>query len=91
MNNIIPPWLVFHVPHDSQLIPNNIRSQFSLSKEELEDELLKMTDHHTLALFARDVPSSQIVHSKVSRLVVDVERFADDTQESMSKVGMGVI
>ena len=50
-----------------------------------------MTDHHTLALFTRGVSKAQIVHSKISRLVVDVERFADDTQESMSKVGMGVI
>ena len=89
MKTIIPPWFVFHVPHDSQLIPSNIRSQFSLSEEELEDELLKMTDHHTLALFTRGVSKAQIVHSKISRLVVDVERFADDTQESMSKVGMG--
>jgi len=91
LKTIIPPWFVFHVPHDSQLIPSNIRSQFSLSVEELEDELLKMTDHHTLALFTRGVSKAQIVHSKISRLVVDVERFADDTQESMSKVGMGVI
>lgn len=84
-------WLVFHVPHDSTWIPDAVRPQFALTDNELADELLKMTDHHTLDLFTDGIPAEQIVRAKASRLVVDVERFADDTTEDMAKVGMGAV
>ena len=88
---ILPPWTLFHVPHDSTFVPQNIRSQFSLSDAELSDELIKMTDHHTFDLFAKEVPSNQVIRSQVSRLVMDVERFEDDEQELMSQRGMGAV
>jgi N-formylglutamate deformylase len=91
VNYEVPEWYVFHVPHDSQFVPKGIRNQFVLSDTELQDELLRMTDHHTLDLFTQGVPLNQVVHSKVSRLVLDVERFADDNLESMNSVGMGAI
>jgi len=50
-----------------------------------------MTDHHTLQLFTKNVPAHQVVCSPLSRLVVDMERFADDAKESMSTKGMGVV
>jgi N-formylglutamate amidohydrolase len=62
-----------------------------LSDAELNDEIKKMTDHHTYDLFAQGVSSSQVVVAPVSRLVVDVERFEDDALEPMSGVGMGVV
>jgi N-formylglutamate amidohydrolase len=84
-------WVVLHIPHNSTWIPAGVRDQFTLSDAELDDEILKMTDHHTHDLFAQDVNSSQIVAAPVSRLVVDVERFEDDALEPMSGVGMGVV
>ena len=84
-------WVVLHIPHNSTWIPAGVRDQFTLSDAELDDEILKMTDHHTHDLFAQDVNSSQVVASPVSRLVVDVERFEDDALEPMSGVGMGVV
>jgi len=87
----IPSWFVFHVPHDSTGIPDHIRHQFALSDDVLADELLKMTDHHTLDLFTHFIPAEQIVRAEVSRLVVDVERFADDANEDMARVGMGAV
>ena len=87
----IPEWVIFHVPHDSTLIPAEIRQQFVLDDKSLNQEIIKMTDHHTLDLFTQGVPERQIVRAPVSRLVVDVERFADDNQESMVAKGMGVI
>ena len=87
----LPPWVVLHIPHNSTLIPASVRDQFTLSDAELDDEILKMTDHHTHDLFAQDVNSSQVVASPVSRLVVDMERFEDDAFEPMSSVGMGVV
>ena len=87
----LPPWVVLHIPHNSTLIPANVRDQFTLSDAELNDEIKKMTDHHTQDLFGPGVNSSQIVAAPVSRLVVDVERFEDDALEPMSGVGMGVV
>ena len=87
----LPPWIVLHIPHNSTFIPASVRDQFTLSDAELNDEIKKMTDHHTQDLFGQGVNSSQIVAAPVSRLVVDVERFEDDTLEHMSSVGMGVV
>ncbi|MEY3668288.1 MAG: hypothetical protein RL572_1828 [Pseudomonadota bacterium] len=87
----LPNWVVLHIPHDSTCIPSKVRDQFALSDAELDDEILKMTDHHTHDLFAKGVSSCQVVAAPVSRLVVDVERFEDDTLEPMSDVGMGVV
>ena len=89
--NTLAPWVIFHVPHDSTLIPQELRSQFALTDAELAAELIKMTDHLTLALFASGVPGQQVIKAAVSRLVVDVERFEDDRQETMARRGMGAV
>lgn len=91
MSSVVPPWVVFHVPHDSTYIPDEVRHQFLLSDQELDREICRMTDHHTLDLFAWDVPGDQVVRAPVSRLVVDVERFEDDSLEPMAERGMGVV
>lgn len=49
-----------------------------------------MRDYKTKALFSFDKHQKRLC-ARVSRLVVDVERFSSDEQEIMSKVGMGVI
>lgn len=86
-----PPWVILHVPHDSRLIPEEVRSQFLLSDEELKHELQRMTDHFTYALFAETCSEATVVRAPVSRLVVDVERFPDDEAEPMAACGMGAI
>lgn len=86
-----PPWMILHIPHDSIVIPDQIRPQFLLSEKELELELQHMTDHFTHALFAKQPDDATVIRAPVSRLVVDVERFADDALEPMAKRGMGTI
>ena len=81
--------LIFHIPHASMRIPNSLREQFLLSDDELENELLKMTDHSVDELFASSIYHRVI--SDVSRMVCDVERFVDDAIETMAQRGMGVI
>ena len=83
--------IILHIPHSSKYIPNKYLKFFTLSKHELQIELLKMTDHYTDDLF--DVSNSNIYQLKfpLSRLLVDVERFERDELEIMSKVGMGCI
>lgn len=82
--------VVFHVPHSSRKIPLNVRPQFLLKGKSLKKELILMTDSYTQNLYVSKIKGN-ICTAKVSRLVVDVERFADDSEEIMSKVGMGVI
>ena len=82
---------VLHIPHASTFIPSKYLSLFCLSKEELNHELLLMTDHFTDELFASDINGFKCIQFPVSRLLVDPERFESDEDEIMSKVGMGCI
>jgi N-formylglutamate amidohydrolase len=86
-----PPWVILHVPHDSLLIPSGIRRQITLTDGELDEELVRMTDHLTLPLFASGTPETQVIRAPASRLVVDVERFEDDHEEPMAGRGMGAV
>ena len=86
-----PPWVVLHIPHDSTFIPDQVRPQFLMSDQDLALELGRMTDHFTHALFAEPSSEATVIRAPVSRLVVDVERFADDEQEPMAVRGMGAV
>lgn len=89
--NILNP-LILHIPHASTHIPDSVKAQFSIDQASLESELNKMTDHFTDWLVEPlNASPSQKVIAPISRLVVDMERFADDKQEVMAKVGMGVM
>jgi len=83
-------WAV-HLPHASTIIPAAVRPELLLSDQDLALEVLRMTDHLTDELVATTLCTAQRVCFPVSRLVVDPERFPMDTDEPMSRVGMGVI
>ena len=85
------PWVVLHIPHDSTVIPDEVRSQFLLTDPDLAVALRRMTDHLTHALFAEPCGEATVVRAPVSRLVVDVERFPDDAREPMAARGMGAV
>ena len=82
--------MILHLPHTSTLIPKNFRQDFLLSDQELQEELNRITDHATDAIFQGAFSKANAIVFPVSRLVVDPERFSKDSQESMSQVGMGV-
>ena len=80
--------VVIHVPHSSRLIPDEFRGQFRCSQQQIDDAHLALVDHDT------DVMASgfaSVVHFPFSRLLLDVERFWDDSAESMAAIGMGAI
>ena len=81
--------LLVHLPHDATAIPPDAQADFLLSAEELRAECLRLTDRHTAALYADGLAPADLVRAEVSRLVVDVERFADDAREPCAQVGMG--
>ena len=84
--------MIFHIPHSSTNIPDEYRSLFFIDNDQLATELLLMTDHFTDELFLPSVTENDsFIKFPVSRLLVDPERFPDDDQEEMSKVGMGAI
>ena len=82
---------ILHIPHASTFIPKEYLNSFKLSQDELNHELLLMTDHFINELFTCSSSNFETLSFPVSRLLVDPERFEDDTQEIMSKVGMGCI
>jgi N-formylglutamate deformylase len=81
--------MILHIPHASRTIPEILRDQIVLTDAELAAELTLMTDAFTDELYA--LAGTPTVRFPISRLLVDVERFADDVQEPMSEVGMGMI
>lgn len=86
-----PNWVILHVPHHSKYIPAIVREQFLLNDDQLARELILMTDESCNELFNYLCENARLVQATVSRLVVDVERFTDDSKEKMAAVGMGVI
>lgn len=77
--------VIYHIPHSSAVIPEGYRNDYCT---DLERELLRMTDLYTEDLFL--LPGERLVFP-VSRLVCDVERFRDDAQEPMARIGMGAV
>ena len=83
--------VILHIPHASTKIPPAIAGQFILTPSELKHEINRLTDHATDRIFAEAFPAAVPVVFPVSRLVVDPERFPDDSQEEMASVGMGIV
>ena len=84
--------MIFHIPHSSTAIPAEVRGSIVLGDTELDAEILAMTDHFTDELFGSLAGAKDaVVQFDVSRLVVDVERFPEDSQEMMAERGMGAI
>lgn len=86
--------VILHVPHSSREIPQDIRKDILLNNEQLKSELDEMTDSHTdkiAALAVADLNKQPwIFRNKLSRLVIDPERFPDE-REIMNQVGMGAV
>ena len=85
------PSAILHIPHSSRSIPPAARAAILLSDEDLSRELVRMTDSFTDELFQVDASLATSVVFPASRLVVDPERFLDDSLESMAKRGMGAV
>lgn len=82
--------LLVPIPHSSTVVPADVRQSLLLDNIELEKELLLMTDWYTDQLFnhALEVEGMMFVN-RLSRFVIDPERFPNDTDEMMASRGMG--
>lgn len=92
--------VLIHAPHGGRVIPDLAYGSLMISPEELKSELLAMTDSYT-AMMARDISlvaqysntgakAAGLMLNRLSRLVVDPERFPDEREE-MNAVGMGAV
>lgn len=79
--------IILHIPHSSTHIP--IKDGYIATEDEIDKEILKLTDWHTDDLFWH--PETIPVIAPFSRIFCDVERFPEDKDEIMSQVGMGML
>ncbi|MFC8427111.1 N-formylglutamate amidohydrolase [Streptomyces sp. NPDC057253] len=86
--------VILHVPHSAREIPADVRAGILLDGPALERELDHIVDAHTAELaavaagLARSTPWRFV--NRLSRLVVDPERFPDEREEMLA-VGMGAV
>ena len=89
--------VVIHVPHSSTVIPPWVRARITLDDTDLHSELQAMTDADTdqiAELASRVCPVRPwIFVNRLSRLVIDPERFPDPDVEPMARpeIGMGAV
>ena len=82
MNN-----LIIHIPHSSTRIPSV--DGYCVNGEALANEQLLLTDWYTDELF--ESKNTINIKADFSRIFCDVERFRDEKDECMSKLGMGAL
>ena len=79
--------LILHIPHSSVNMP--FSDGYVDDVNRINNELIKLTDWYTDELFYSE--SDSMIIAPFSRIFCDVERFENDEDEIMSKIGMGVL
>lgn len=86
--------VILHVPHSAREIPDGVRAQIVLDDSALERELDHIVDAHTAELAEEAARRAHLMPwrfvNRLSRLVVDPERFPDEREEMLA-VGMGAV
>ncbi|MFE9775328.1 N-formylglutamate amidohydrolase [Streptomyces sp. NPDC005931] len=86
--------VILHVPHSAREIPAEVRPGIVLGDAELERELDHITDAHTARIAEAAAAGAAVTPwrfvNRLSRLVVDPERFPDEREEMLA-VGMGAV
>lgn len=93
---VVPPsgapiGVLVHVPHAGTRLPPSVRAGIHLDDDALATELRLLTDHRTdvLADGTGRLGATRVVN-RLSRLVVDPERFPDEREE-LAVRGMGAV
>ncbi|MET7686734.1 N-formylglutamate amidohydrolase [Streptomyces sp. NPDC005483] len=86
--------VILHVPHSAREIPAEVRAGIVLDDLALERELDHIVDAHTAELAEEAAARAGLMPwrfvNRLSRLVVDPERFPDGREEMLA-VGMGAV
>ena len=59
--------MILHLPHASTFIPEDLRQDFLLSDQELQEELNRITDYATAVIFQQASPEAEAIVFPVSR------------------------
>jgi N-formylglutamate amidohydrolase len=86
--------VILHVPHSARAVPAAVRAGIVLDDAALARELDHLTDAHTERIAAGAAQLCEVTPwrfvNRLSRLVVDPERFPDEREE-MRAAGMGAV
>lgn len=86
--------VIVHVPHSSRVIPHAVRTDLLCDDSDLAEELDEATDtgtdEITIAALAHTHTLPAVIINQLSRLVVDPERFPDDSEPS-EEYGRGAV
>ncbi|WP_327678440.1 N-formylglutamate amidohydrolase [Streptomyces sp. NBC_00467] len=86
--------VILHVPHSSRALPASVRDEILLDDDSLAAELGHITDSHTAELATAAAGLCPLTPwqfvNRLSRLVIDPERFPDEREEMLA-VGMGAV
>ncbi|GGT80717.1 N-formylglutamate amidohydrolase [Streptomyces lateritius] len=86
--------VILHVPHSSRAVPAEVRAGITLDEPALARELDHITDSHTEEIAARAAEQTPTTPwrfvNRLSRLVIDPERFPDEREEMLAR-GMGAV
>jgi N-formylglutamate amidohydrolase len=87
--------VVLHVPHSATAIPADVRARILLDDSALAAELHAMTDAATDQIAAQAAETAALrpwsFVNRLSRLVIDPERFTEPGKEEMDSIGMGAV
>ena len=81
--------IICNIPHAGTEIPNWAMDDFLITPIELKILTEKLVDLDVDKLFSFVEEENKVV-SNISRIVVDMERYKDDADEPMAKLGMGL-
>ena len=81
--------LLINIPHASLCLPTDFWRDVTVDRKIIEKNLHFMADYKVDEL-ARDIDCHKII-AKYSRLYCDVERFRNDADEPMARLGMGAV
>lgn len=83
--------IVINIPHASIFIGSDFKKDFLLSELDLDKFSKEMADLYADDLFFETYEKTGALIAGLSRVIVDTERFWDNKNEPMAKMGMGAL
>lgn len=83
--------VIINIPHASIFVGNDFEKDFVLPMSDLDKFSKKMADFCADELFSETYEKTGALIARLSRVVIDTERFWNNKNEPMAKMGMGAL